>query len=127
MLRKFVCQLKSDPFVELVKVISVTPNFASICFPDSFQSMVLTEELAPMLATDPSITNLDPPHFTDFSESLSPTQMDNDESRLSTDQQESSEDINIANDEVSTPISAPGLWDSNQQLRSERDIFFIFP
>lgn len=89
----FFCQHKSDPLVEPVEIIWITLNFVRIRFLNGRQSTVSTKDLAPTPTTDPLIANSDPPLFTDRCESLSPTQMVNDESTVSTYQRESSEDI----------------------------------
>ena len=47
MLRKFVRRSKSDPLVEMVDLISVTPHYACVRYPDGRESTVSTRDLAP--------------------------------------------------------------------------------
>lgn len=72
LLRKFVRQSKSDPLVEPVEVISATPNFARIRFPDGRESTVSTGDLtatAPSESLSPTPVPDSPP-FTDMDHPL---------------------------------------------------------
>lgn len=124
LLRKFVCQHKSDPLVEPVEIISVTPNFARIRFPDGRQSTVPTEDLAPTPVTVSSFVDSDSPVFTDHCESSSSTPSNNNEPEMSTDQQETT-----TNGESSTSVGETKSRDLEQQQLShlEKDALRFLP
>lgn len=130
LLRKFVRLRKSDPLLEPVDIISATPNFARIRFPDGRQSTVSTEDLVPTPVTDPSSTNLESPVSPDHGTSPDSTTPSNIREPELIDQQETPKNNTSPNGESFSSVDKTKcleIEEQQQQSDSKKGVFKFLP